>query len=285
MALELYGHNDRSVFRSSRLPELLYTGQIDRDPNWSFPAHKHDNLSEIIYVSEGKGRFRIGDRVVHASKGDILIYNAGVSHEEKSDPDNPLVTYFCGVGQLFIVGAPDGALLPPEASPHVRTYQYADQIESLITQIFEELRNQVIGYDTMTRYLLASLIVLIFRIIKITQPDIQHTESLAGRIKNFLDSNYTQNMALSEIANRLYISPYYLSHLFKQETGFSPVNYIINKRIEEAKELLKATDQSVVDISQHVGYDNSNYFSNLFKKIVGESPSKYRTRYQPINNR
>jgi AraC-like DNA-binding protein len=67
-----------------------------------------------------------------------------------------------------------------------------------------------------------------------------------------------------------------LAHVFKESTGFSPIQYIIRRRIGEAQSLLINTNESVTNISGIVGYDNTSYFTTLFSKTVGMSPKKYR---------
>ena len=70
----------------------------------------------------------------------------------------------------------------------------------------------------------------------------------------------------------LYMSPSYLSHLFKQETGFAPIQYIMRRRIGKAQSLLISTDYSVTKIASMIGCDSSNYFNYIFKKTVGMPP-------------
>ncbi|WP_435924680.1 helix-turn-helix transcriptional regulator [Paenibacillus sp. DYY-L-2] len=96
------------------------------------------------------------------------------------------------------------------------------------------------------------------------------------RTKQFIDKNYTRNISLKEIAGALYVSQHYLSHLFKKDLGDSPVNYLINRRIEEAKRLLSETGAPVHEVAARVGYGNDKYFSMLFKKMTGTSPSAFR---------
>lgn len=72
------------------------------------------------------------------------------------------------------------------------------------------------------------------------------------------------------------MNKYYLAHAFTKHTGVSPINYLIKKRIEEAKNLLSATDYSVAQIALSVGFSSHAYFAQVFKKEVGMSPISYR---------
>lgn len=73
-----------------------------------------------------------------------------------------------------------------------------------------------------------------------------------------------------------HVSPYYASHVFKQETGISPMQFMINCRVGEAQNLLIASDYTATQISTMVGYDSINHFSAIFHKKVGMAPIQYR---------
>lgn len=269
---------ENKIFKPDRLPVLLYAGQISNEPAWSFQSHKHEDLSEIIYIREGEGEFIINNRYYKARTGDVLVYNQGILHAERSNPDKPLRTYFCGVGNLHIEGMEEGLIIPASTEPVIHTDRYRYKVENYISDIFEECNSQVSGYEMMCQSLLISLIILIMRITGIGSPaqDLTASTTLGDQIREYIDKNYTRDISLNEIANRLYISPYYLSHTFKNETGYSPINYAINRRIGEAKKLLLTTDLPIQEIAGRVGYDSTNYFTMLFKKVTSLSPSKFR---------
>ena len=277
IAVKKYDNED---FKLEKIPVLLYAGQISDEPDWKFPSHKHEDLCELIYISEGEGEFIINNNFYLAHKGDILVYNQGVIHDEKSNPANPLRTYFCGIGNLLIKGMEEGFVIPQNIEPVIHTNKYMHKVENYISDIFEECSSQVLGYEAVCNNLLLSLIILITRIIRTqnVMPAHLNTNTLGYQIKEYIDKNYTQDISLNKIANRIYVSQHYLSHVFKQETGYSPINYLINRRIGEAKKLLLTTEMTIFEISALVGYENPNYFTMLFKKATGVSPSKFREK-------
>ncbi|MBR1696100.1 MAG: helix-turn-helix transcriptional regulator, partial [Selenomonas sp.] len=99
-------------------------------------------------------------------------------------------------------------------------------------------------------------------------------------IKAYLDNHYLEELSLSQIAAELHISPYYMSHIFKECTGGSPMQYITQLRITEAQNLLLSTKQSITDIAMQCGYNNSNYFQSVFSRLVGMPPGKYRNTWK-----
>ena len=86
-------------------------------------------------------------------------------------------------------------------------------------------------------------------------------------------------ITLQSMGEALHISPYYLSHVFKQMSGYSPVQYLLRRRIGEAQTLLITTDFSITRIAEMVGYDTQSYFNLQFTKNVGMPPNKYRQNY------
>jgi YesN/AraC family two-component response regulator len=95
----------------------------------------------------------------------------------------------------------------------------------------------------------------------------------------FIDDHYKENIRLKYIADRVNLSSYYFSRLFKKEVGVNLSQYILHKRLEIAKKMLEETDQSIVDISASVGFQEHNYFGKIFKRFTGTTPSEYRRQY------
>ena len=92
--------------------------------------------------------------------------------------------------------------------------------------------------------------------------------------KTYIDNNYQNHeLSIDMVAHAVHMSPSHFSVIFKNETGMSFTNYLIQKRIEKSKELIRTTDMKVYEISYKVGYDTAAYFSTAFRKITGISPS------------
>ncbi len=94
-------------------------------------------------------------------------------------------------------------------------------------------------------------------------------------IKEYVENNYASDIYFSNFANELNISKNYLSNVFKKATGSSFTNYLTNFRIEKAKELLKSNAYLVCEVCEMVGYNDSAYFSRIFKQTAGVSPMEY----------
>lgn len=101
-------------------------------------------------------------------------------------------------------------------------------------------------------------------------------DTTVATVKNYIRSHLNDNLTRESLAAMVYLTPDYLSHLFKRETGFSLTNYIIYERIEEAKRLLAGGGQSISDIATRCGFQNISYFSKQFKRLTGVTPREFR---------
>jgi two-component system response regulator YesN len=95
---------------------------------------------------------------------------------------------------------------------------------------------------------------------------------------NFIDANYDKSVTLAEIAKASHLSGSRLAHIFKEQMGITIIDYLTGVRIERAKQLLLATEQSCTEICFQIGYNNQSYFTRTFKDIVGMPPRKFRAR-------
>ncbi len=100
-------------------------------------------------------------------------------------------------------------------------------------------------------------------------------------IKEYINENYTQNITLSDLAEIAYVHPTYLSKLFKKETGQNLSDYILDYRIEKAKQLLHLPQYKIYEVAQATGFGDSKYFGNVFKSVVGKTPSEFRNFSAP----
>ncbi|MFV0362397.1 MAG: response regulator [Suipraeoptans sp.] len=110
--------------------------------------------------------------------------------------------------------------------------------------------------------------------------DKQHekTDNVIDMAKSYIKDNFSNEITLEVLAREIGISPYYLSKLFKEIEGINYIEYITNIRMEFAKDKLMNTDNSIKEICHESGYSNPNYFSRIFKKSVGATPSEFREK-------
>lgn len=100
--------------------------------------------------------------------------------------------------------------------------------------------------------------------------------SLVQKAEDYLAEHFEEDLSLEEVSKVVNLSPFYFSRLYKDETGKNFINRLIEIRIDQAKHYLLQTDLPIKDLSARVGYNDSNYFSKLFKKTTGYTPTDYK---------
>ena len=101
-------------------------------------------------------------------------------------------------------------------------------------------------------------------------------ENTVSSVKRYIKEHLAEDLSREALADTVYLTSDYLSHLFKKETGYSLTNYIIHERIETAKLLLVQKNMSIREVAAACGFDNVSYFSKQFRSITGVTPREYR---------
>ena len=93
---------------------------------------------------------------------------------------------------------------------------------------------------------------------------------------------YTRNVTLKEVSKKVGVSSQYLSKIFREETKKTFIEWLTDLRIRKAKEMIQRLDQPIKEVGLVVGYKDPNYFSRIFRSVVGKSPSEYRDEIKKI---
>ncbi|WP_424768939.1 response regulator [Paenibacillus sp. sgz302251] len=104
----------------------------------------------------------------------------------------------------------------------------------------------------------------------------QQTESVLDRARSYINSRFTEDISLEEVADSIHLNPHYFSKVFKQQLGTTFIDYVTGLRIDKAKTLMAVGHLSLKEVCFEVGYNDPNYFSRVFKKVTGVTPSEYR---------
>jgi len=102
---------------------------------------------------------------------------------------------------------------------------------------------------------------------------------IIAKARAFIDRNFQRDLTLEEVSREVHVSPYYFSKLFKEQTGENFINYLTLRRIETAKQLLSDGRLNVKNVCTEIGYNDPNYFSRLFKRFEGITPTEYREQF------
>lgn len=266
-------------FGLTRPPRLFSVSRTDAEAS-AHPRvmHAHDDLVEIVLVRGGESRYFVGGMPYDARRGDLFIYNSRVVHDEPSGPDRPVASFSLALGGLSVPGLRENALIPDDASPVCPlTETQTVRLERLYDVLYSEL---TAGNDDGAHHLLMALLTLVQQFLAAAAQDGNRGENVfAQRIKDYIDRHFAEDFSLQCMADALHVSPYYLAHVCKDVTGYSPLQYVLRRRIGEAQTLLITTELPVTRIAAQVGYDNPSHFNAQFSKAVGMSPRTFRKEY------
>ena len=265
--------------------ELLYISKSKFENDWHSTAHFHP-FTEIFFITDGKGAFYLSDQIVNVNKWDLIIINSNCLHTEKSSlSDVPLEYIVMGVDNLLL-NFPESYSLT-DNDKQIKLYEIMnftkdkDIILNHFNTLIKEIENKEFNYEIICKSILNMFITYIIRsrssLLFIEEPR-EKLNLECIKIKNYIDSHYSQNITLDFLSNLTYMNKFHLVHTFTKQIGLSPINYAINKRIQEAKNLLSTTSYSIRDIASIVGFSNSSYFSQMFKKVAGLTPKNYRDK-------
>lgn len=277
-----------SIFAPGGEPKLRAVSRAvyRADEKSLFAAHVHDDELELTLITKGEGSRLCGKKHYPVRQGDLVIHNSGVLHEENTERGDT-VSYNCGVFGLRLVGLPENALLPEGESPVLHTGEHFDRVKTLVKMMYELLRDRPAGYAETTAQLARAYIALIAGLLEERRqgeagqpaPADQEESYICERVKQYIDAHYAEPLTLQSISEAVRISPYYLSHVFKRETGYSPMQYVNHRRLGEAQTLLVMTREQVTEIALKTGFDTPNNFYKMFMKQVGMSPSRFRKAF------
>ena len=99
-------------------------------------------------------------------------------------------------------------------------------------------------------------------------------------MRRYIDNHFKEDLKLEQLARLAHINKYYLAHTFRREFGVSPINYLISRRVDESRFLLRETDHSLSLIAQMLGFSSPSYFSQCFRRVEGVSPIEYRRQHR-----
>ncbi|KRE70439.1 helix-turn-helix transcriptional regulator [Paenibacillus sp. Soil750] len=256
--------------------------------------HAHQGL-ELLYVEQGEGHVIIEQQLVPIRPGTIYCFQPYQLHRVHAltSPEQPYI-------RSILVFEP--IVFEPFLSsfPEMRAFLHKLWKEKLPFQAFEVgdirelytvLQNEVnaANGEGLVETHALGIVALLRRLRIVLAADggspqkLPYREiRLAEKAMAWLEVHYKEEFSLQRLAAELHISPYYLSHMFKVDTGGSLTEYVTAKRLREACLLLQNTDLSVAEIALRIGLATASHFIHTFKKHMGTTPLKFRQLSQKL---
>ncbi len=229
----------------------------------------------LIYCIEGEGWFDLHYKYKNqkVNSNQFFIIPANIPHRYGAVEKSPWSIYWMHFSGLY-----GSSFLKPADTYPVDIQHVEDRIQlhDEMYRIYEtgySIEN--IGYVSMCLWHLLGSFIFPSQFRKIRNcEDLDCIEKAIQYMRNNLNNPLT----LYEIANHVNLSCSHFSALFRQKTGYSPIDYFIRLKIQHACQLLDLTRTRIKEISAQLGFDDPYYFSRVFRKIIGESPLVYRER-------
>ena len=249
------------------------------------PQHNHYHLScEMILVLEGEAEFLVDGQQYLGGSGSLVFLNSFEQHEVKVKK-TPYRRYFLTIDSAEVERMLSYTTLSsifknrPAGFRHCVCFPSPkrEEVFSLVEHLYREYSDPGAYSGQMLRSLFEQLLIEVYRICP---GNFAHNESgSASRviaIQKYIEEHFTEEIRISDLARQFFISPYYLSHTFRSQVGYSPKQYIQLNRLSYAKELLETTDLQVSQIAYKCGFGDTNNFIRAFKAWFGQAPNRYR---------
>lgn len=277
------------LFTPGTAPALCYMCKItpERSHLHTRVMHAHKDVAELVLIYSGESDYLVDNKIMHVKSGDLLVYNSGVVHDEYTDRKEQIGFYCAGIRNLSLPGLPENAFCLSKNGYVFHTGERFEDIRAINEMIFTTLVSGEPNAERFCDHLMYALVDKVLNVIQADaacpglrpSDDVNEPSAMSHRIKAYIDEHYMEPISLETIGNELHISPWYASRLFKSMTGYSPIQYLLRRRIGEAQTLLISTDLPITEIAFRVGYDTQSYFNAQFTKYVGMPPKQFRMNY------
>jgi xylan 1,4-beta-xylosidase len=258
----------------------IITNLVSTYPHW------HNEL-EIVFACQGDLLLESGGEKYLLRQGNIAVVNSADIHavnsvESKKDGKNLALMLQIG-GQFFRA-----------MSVHVDSIRFsniiegpeAEEIRKFLILIMDENQSEREDRFAVVHGYCGVIIALLLRHFSVNvssaleekekSTDYNRNYDRLRKILNFVNEHYAESPSLNEIAEIVYVSPYYLSHFFTQAMGMTYSQYLNYVKVSMAKQSISTTDDTITDILSRSGFSKAKTFNRVFKEIVGCSPSDYR---------
>ena len=239
--------------------------------------HYHDSKFEIYYMVSGKCSYFIDDKSYDVLPGDVVLIPEGTIHKtDYGKEEHSRLLIECSSG-----------FIPEEVRPKIAELSYVYRNPDVTRDIFlllKKIGEEFSHPDELTENAITAYMRILFYTLVRSENSAERPDSknqMVEEVVSYLKENFSQEITLSAMAKLCFVSPEHLSRTFKKETGFGFSEYLTLLRLRQAEYMLKEGDEySISEIAYRCGFNDSNYFSDKFKKTYGTSPLKYSKDYR-----
>lgn len=232
---------------------------------------------QLLYVASGRAHFFIGSKENIVTAGHMVVYYPDEPQHYRYYKEEHTSVYW-----VHFTGGSVEEILEHyhiTRNEHIFYSGTSPDYQWLFGQIIQELQLCRPKFEEMLTLLLRNILILISRSLEINRKFTDAVEKEVSYAIYYFRANFNKEINIDEYAQQQNLSVSWFIRCFRQMTGLTPLQYIINLRISNAQMLLESTDYTIAQIAENVGYDNPLYFSRLFHKQTGISPKDYRKNH------
>ena len=258
-------------------PEIFNVVDRNATPSWRLHDHLM-NFHNLMLIYDGNAVFSQDHVQFQASRGDLIYYKPGIRREAHTFPDRLMKCFAVDFQYTCPVYTnPDWTFVQCDL-PFAPLERIEDDYLLLkLIDLFSQLTKANLSGNnhnkSKKRAIFSEILTLLFQY---KEGDSYTYASMrkVNRLINYMIEHHADTITLKELAEHAQISPSYLGTIFKKTTGKSPIDYLIEIRLNKAKSLLK-DGVAVTETAKRVGFNDVFYFSRTFKKHEGISPTQY----------
>ncbi|WP_435921343.1 helix-turn-helix domain-containing protein [Paenibacillus sp. DYY-L-2] len=256
--------------------------------------HRHADFSELVIVLNGHATHVVNSEESFIKKGNAFVINGRTAHSYKDPHDFKICNIMFksemlksagqdlrisnGFQALFIL-EPFYRNIHAYKSKLNMSISSLEYVSSLVSVMIEEYQNKLQGYQTMLASRFMELVVYLSRQYDNQEKGVDNSLMHLANAISYIEEHYLEPVSLDTIASKSGISVRHLNRIFQAYYQTTPIAYLQRLRAERACTLLKRTTLPVTQISFECGFNDSNYFARLFKKLYGVSPKSYRKQH------
>ncbi len=257
--------------------KIEFFNRSKRDTSFAMQQAHFHNKHELYFLEKGKTKYFVGSEIYLLEPGDLIFVPKGAFHKTdryESDATERLLFVF---DDDFVGNEYSQYIESLKANKHIRIQ--ADKLykfKEIFHKIERENRHRSEGYLEMEQLYLRQLLILISR-YRLMESHTELSESylLIQNAATYISENYHTELSLDLLAKKYALSRSHFSKLFKEVTGVGLNEYINITRISAAEKLLAKKSLSVTEVASACGFNDSNYFAAVFKRLKGITPKKY----------
>ncbi|WP_201001546.1 AraC family transcriptional regulator [Paenibacillus glycanilyticus] len=250
----------------------------------NMPVSHFHSTYEIFCLMSGMREFFIKDRTLVIHEGDIVIISPNILHRTTNTETPEHERLIVNIHEKHMAAMSYMEVLHPLFEKEYLivkcTLQDRLAMETMLQTMMTEMSEKKPGFELYALTLALQMLMICCRHVKSSRAETLESPSpmheRISEVVRYMNSHYMNEMSLHLLAEKFYVSPYYLSRFFKEATGFTFVEYLNSVRIKEAKKLLEQSSMKVNLIAKRVGFGSVTHFGRVFKSVTGYVPLHYR---------